>query len=417
MNEKFLQNLWKNKVFNPLLFKDTDGNSIEILDFGQLNTDAGPDFHSAKIRMHNLIFFGNIEFHTKSSDWLLHRHSQQKSYQSIILHIVFEHDQEIPFLKEKNIPTLELKNYISEEIFKQYDSKNGSRFILCEEIFEKNRFPDDFLEQIIVEKLENKHLEIKYLLEKTKNDYEAILFQKISYAFGLKVNASVFFDISQNLDFKVIKKVSQNPFQLESLLFGKADLLQSEEAIKWKKEFKFLTKKFQLDEQIFPAKFLRMMPVSFPTIRLSQLSQLYFHHQNLFSKIINAKNIRELKTLFSEIKTSEYWENHYIFGKETTKKTKKLSDDFINILILNAILPVIYSYHREKTDIQQFILSFYQEMKSEKNTIVNQWKNLGIEMKSALDSQSFIYFHKKWCLEKKCLNCWQIQHKTNTKWS
>ena len=90
MKEKFLQNLWKNKVFNPILFKDTDGNSIEILDFGKFNSDAGPDFHSAKIKTQNLIFFGNIEFHTKSSDWLLHGHSHQKDYQSIILHIVFE---------------------------------------------------------------------------------------------------------------------------------------------------------------------------------------------------------------------------------------------------------------------------------------------------------------------------------------
>lgn len=415
MNEKFLQNLWKNKVFNPLLLKDTDGNSIEILDFGQLNTDAGPDFHSAKIKTQNLVFFGNIEFHTKSSDWFLHGHAQQKEYQSIILHIVFEHDQEIPELKAKNIPTLELKNYIDKDIFKSYQPH--FQFIPCENIFNIKKIPDYFSEEIILQKLEDKDREIKQLLTKTKNDFEAVLFQKIAYAFGLKVNAEIFQQIAQDIDFKIIKKVSQNQFQLESLLFGKADLFNHEEAETWQKEFQFLKSKFQLNELVFPVKFMRMMPVSFPTIRLSQLANLYHIHQNLFSKIINSNNTKELKEIFKNVKTSNYWENHFVFGKESDKKIKKLSDDFIEIILLNAILPIIYSYHREKTDTQEFILSFYQRMKSEKNAVVNQWKNLGIEMKSALDSQSFIYFHKKWCLEKKCLNCWQIQHKTNTKWS
>lgn len=408
MKEKFLQNLWKNKVFNPLLFKDTEGNTIEILDFGILNSDSGPDFHSAKIKIQNLIFFGNIEFHNKSSDWLLHGHSQQKNYQSIILHIVFEHDQDVPELKEKNIPTIELKNYIDKNILQLYNVDEKKSFILCEDIFSVKKIPTGFQKEIILQKLNNKDLEIKELLLKTKNDYEAVLFQKIAYSFGLKVNAEIFLQIAQNIDFKVIKKVLQNAFLLECLFFGKADLLSHEDAKNWKKEFLFLKKKFNLDDNVFPAKFLRMMPVSFPTIRLSQLAQLYSHHQNLFSKIINIKNVKELKSIFKNIKTSEYWENHFVFGKETEPKNKGLSEDFIDILLLNAILPVIYSYHKETADIQDKIISFYQEIKPEKNTIIKEWKKLGIETKSALDSQAFLYLYKNACIQKKCLTCHQI---------
>ena len=154
---------------------------------------------------------------------------------------------------------------------------------------------------------------------------------------------------------------------------------------------------------------MRMMPVSFPTIRLSQLAQLYSRHQNLFSKIINAKSVEELKNLFKDIKTSEYWENHYVFGKESETKTKKLSEDFIEIILLNAILPVIYSYHKEKTDNQRIIFNFYQNLKPEKNSIIKQWKNLGAKIKSALDSQVFLYLYKNWCSQKRCLECCQTQ--------
>lgn len=408
MKEKFLQNLWKNKAFTPINLKDTDGNPIEILDFGILNPNSGPDFHSAKIRTQNLIFFGNIEIHNKSSDWYLHQHQKQKEYESIILHIVFEHDKEIIELKERNIPTLELKNYINlESILSNY---HQNKFILCEDIFNFKQFPSHFSKEIILQKLEEKDKEIQELLALTKNDYEAILFRKIAYTFGLKVNAECFSEIAQNIDFKIIKKVSQNHFQLESLFLGKAGLLNENhpESLIWKKEFEFLKTKFQLDENQFPAKFLRLMPASFPTIRLSQLAQLYYTHQNLFSKIINAKNTRELKNLFKNIKTSEYWEKHFVFGKENNHKIKSLSSDFVDIILINAIFPIIYSYHKNTPQILDKILAFYQELKPEKNSIIKQWQHLGAEINSALDSQAFLYLYKKFCLQKKCNNCHQI---------
>ncbi|MDO4763673.1 MAG: DUF2851 family protein [Flavobacteriaceae bacterium] len=411
MKEKFLQKLWKNKTFNPLNFKDTEGNAIEILDFGVENSNAGPDFHSAKIKTQNLTFFGNIEIHRKSSEWYLHKHHQQENYQSIILHLVFEHDQDIAELKAKNIPTIELKKYLPPHITLDNFSPN-SDFIPCEEIFDIEKIPDYFLRELIFQKLEEKDKEMKQLLASTKNDYEAILFQKIAYAFGLKINADIFLQIAQNIDFKIIKKISQNHFQLESLFFGKADLLQEHlsDAQKWKKEYDFLKVKFQLNDIHFPAKYLRLMPVSFPTIRLSQLANLYFQHQNLFSKIINAQNLNELKTLFKEVKTSEYWENHYTFDKESETKTKRLSSDFIDILILNAILPVIYSYHKNQPNILDKILNFYKEIKPEKNAIIKQWKNLGAEIHSALDSQAFLYLYKNFCQNKKCIHCHQINN-------
>lgn len=411
MKEKFLQNLWKNKVFNPINFKDTEGNPIEILDFGTLNTNSGPDFHSAKIKTQNLTFFGNIEIHRKSSDWYLHKHQKQSEYQTIILHIVFEHDKDISELKKRNIPTIELKNYITPNLIFSNIHQNY-KFIPCEDIFNIKKIPLYFLKELLLQKLEEKDKEIKQFLALTKNDYEAVLFHKIAYTFGLKVNAECFLQIAQNIDFKIIKKVSQNPFQLECLFFGKANLLEENQTknLAWRKEYQFLKTKFQLDEIQFPAKFLRMMPTSFPTIRLSQLASLYFTHQNLFSKIINASNAKDLKTLFKDIKTSEYWEKHFVFGKENPPKVKKLSSDFVDIILINALFPIIYSYHKNTPNIIDKILNFYQDLKPEKNSIIQQWQSLGAEINSALDSQAFLYLYKNYCSQKKCNDCYQTDH-------
>ena len=397
MKEKFLQTLWENKVFNPLLFKDTDGNPIEILDFGKLNSNAGPDFHSVKIKTQDITFFGNAEFHVKSSDWLLHKHSEQKDYQSIILHIVFEHDQEISELKERNIPTLELKNYMDAQFIEQHKDIKLQDFTDYEDLFGIKKLSEDFARETILEKLQEKDEEICLFQEATKNDHEAVLFHKTAYAFGLKVNAEVFLQIAQSIDFKIIKKLSCQPFQMEALLMGRAGLLNENnpDAEPWLREFSFVKNKFQLGEECFSAKLAKVMPTSFPTIRLSQLAALYSAHQNLFSKIINTRKVDELKAIFKDIKASTYWDNHYFFGKKTEEKQRKLSADFTEIILLNAVFPVMYSYHRDNPEMVEIILSFYKEMKPEKNSIIKQWKNTGAEINSALDSQAFLYLYKK----------------------
>ena len=410
MNENLLQYLWKYKIFSKFDFKDTDGNPIEILDFGTLNTNSGPDFSLAKIKTKNIVLAGNIEIHVKSSDWYFHNHDLQKDYQSVILHVVYFNDTDVSELKEAGIPTLELKDYINEKILAKYQTlENQYQFIPCESIFDASKVPFLFSEETLLKKLDEKSIEIEQLLAQSKNNYEAVLFQKLAYSFGLKVNAEIYQNIAENIDFKIIQKISQNQFQLESLLFGKGNLLEKETETnqKWKREFEFLKIKFKISEQTFPVKFLRLMPPSFPTIRFSQLAMLYHLQPNLFSKILKAKNIQELKSLFEKVKTSDFWENHYTFEKASEEKIeKKLSDDFIEILLINAVLPTIYTYFKninpEKTDQ---VIYFYKNLSPEKNSIISSWKKLNVKFSSALETQAFLYHHKHLCSYKNCLNC------------
>ena len=410
MNENLLQYLWKYKIFSKFDFKDTDGNPIEILDFGTLNTNSGPDFSLAKIKTKNIVLAGNIEIHVKSSDWYFHNHDLQKDYQSVILHVVYFNDTDVSELKEAGIPTLELKDYINEKILAKYQTlENQYQFIPCESIFDASKVPFLFSEETLLKKLDEKSIEIEQLLAQSKNNYEAVLFQKLAYSFGLKVNAEIYQNIAENIDFKIIQKISQNQFQLESFLFGKGNLLEKETETnqKWKREFEFLKIKFKISEQTFPVKFLRLMPPSFPTIRFSQLAMLYHLQPNLFSKILKAKNIQELKSLFEKVKTSDFWENHYTFEKASEEKIeKKLSDDFIEILLINAVLPTIYTYFKninpEKTDQ---VLDFYKNLNPEKNSIIYSWKKLNVKFSSALETQAFLYHQKHLCSYKNCLNC------------
>jgi hypothetical protein len=411
MTEKLLQYLWNFKVFKHFDFKDIEGNSVEILDFGKWNTDSGPDFLTAKIKTNNIILAGNIELHVKSSDWIFHNHSQDPNYQNIILHVVFQNDAEIDELKDKNVPTLELRTHIDENILWKYEKLiSGNQFIPCENIFNPNIIPVNFHEENVLKKLEEKSLEFEKSLEQFKNNFEAVLFHSLAYSFGLKVNAFIFKQIAESIDFNSINKIRQNEIQLEALFFGVSGWLDNPEDQQmkiWKREFDFIKAKFNISDLKFHPKFLRLRPPNFPTIRLSQLANLYHQHQSLFSKIINVKTSEQLFEIFKDIRASEYWNNHFNFGKiSKIDQPKIVSKDFIELIILNTVLPLKYTYHKyHNEEIADEILHFYNNLSAEKNSITDDWKKLGLKFKTALESQSLIYHFKNSCEEKNCLNC------------
>lgn len=409
MTEKLLQYLWNYKVFKNFDFKDIEGNSVEIIHFGKWNKNAGPDFLDAKIKINRLLLAGNIELHVRSSDWIFHNHSQDPNYQNIILHVVFQHDIEIQELTGKHVPTLELKYHIDENIILKYEKLiNENEFIACENIFNPKKVPVNFHEENILKKLDEKSEELEQSLIRYKNNFEAVLFHSFAYSFGLKVNAHIFRQIAESVDYSIINKIRQNPLQHEALLFGISGWLEKPQDGQmkiWKREFDFIKAKFSISDLKFHPKFLRLRPPNFPTIRLSQLADLY-KHQNLFSKIMEARNANQLYNIFRVVKASEYWDFHFNFGNISKVQPKTMSKDFMDLLILNTVLPLQYTYYKyHREEIADEIIELYKTVSAEKNTIIKSWEKLGMNITNALESQSMIYHHKTHCEVKNCLAC------------
>ena len=93
--EQLLHYVWKHKIFPLKELKTTTGQQVEVIDTGLANTDAGPDFFNAKLKLDGVLWIGNIEIHERSSDWFKHGHHADAGYNSVILHIASEIDTEI----------------------------------------------------------------------------------------------------------------------------------------------------------------------------------------------------------------------------------------------------------------------------------------------------------------------------------
>jgi len=414
MKENLLHFIWKLKLFSTSKIKTTSGELLEIKSSGLLNYNSGPDFLNAQIRIQDQLWAGNVEIHLKSSDWYIHSHENDESYDSVILRVVWEHDVTIFRKSNKTIPTLELKNYISKELLENYQKlfSTPKKWINCEQ--EINRI-DSFIlehwyERLYFERLEQKSVQVQDIFIKTNNNWEATLFSLLAKSFGLNVNGEAFLNLALSVDFTTVRKVSNNLNQFEALLFGQAGLLfdniESNYFLNLKEEFKYLQVKFQLEpiskNQI---QFFRLRPNNFPTIRISQLSQLYHTHQNLFSKVIENEKLEEFYELFS-VSASTFWETHYTFSKESKKSIKKITKPFIDLVLINTVIPIKFLYLKSlgKNDFSS-LLQLVQQMKPEKNSIISNFNMLKIESDQAFKTQALLQLKNEYCSKQRCLEC------------
>ena len=341
---------------------------------------------------------------------------QDDNYNNVILHVVWEDDVAVHRSDNTILPTLSLKEYISEAVLETYQkllNSTNTSFINCEkDIKETDEFLlQNWLESLFYERLEQKSVLILKLLEESNNNWEAVLYSLLLKSFGSKINGPSFLSVSNALDFSILKKTSFNLQQTESLLFGITGLLSNENCvdayfISLKKEYEYLKKKFSLSEdEVLKPEFFKLRPPNFPTIRLSQFSALYHEHQSLFAQLMNANTLEELYSVFN-ISASAYWDEHYTFGKQSAKSKKQLTQSFINLIIINTILPLKFCYAKYTgADVNDEILKIVSVLKSEKNSIIDSFKLHGVNAVSCKESQAILQLYNAYCSKNKCLQC------------
>ena len=414
MQEDFLHYLWKHKKFTTQGLKTAKQEAVTIINVGEHNHNTGPDFFNAQLKIGEQLWAGNVEIHIKSSDWFVHNHETDSNYDNVILHVVWEHDTEIFRKDNSEISTLELKQYVSKEALANYQKlfSTVQKWINCEKDFAKveDFTINNWLERLYFERLERKASYIEKILKQNTNDWEAVLFKLLAKNFGLKVNGEAFLSVANAFDFSVVRKQQSKLSSLEALLFGQANLLeesfQEPYYLQLQKEYAFLKQKFSLNaEHIIPLQFFRLRPPNFPTIRLSQLANVFHKNPNLFSEIIKAKSLETFYDLFS-VGTSTFWDTHYTFGKVSKTSKKQVTKSFIDLLIINTIIPLKFSYAKQmgKT-VDDEILQLMQQIAPEKNSVIEKFNSLKPVSKSALQSQALLQLKAEYCDKNRCLQC------------
>ena len=412
--EQLLHYCWKHKIFPLHQLTTTDGKEIEVLNPGLHNTDAGPDFLDAKIKIDGVVWVGNVEIHMRTSDWFRHHHENNPAYQNIILHVVCEADDELRYPNGKAIPQLQMN--IPDYIRRNYNQLlRGDVTPACARIVNNlSRLQiHSWLSALQVERMEMRAQQITERRQQLEGNWEDTFFVTIARSFGFGKNGDAFEHWAQSIPMSAVGKHKDNLLQVEAIFFGQAGLLETslegnEYYTRLRNEYRYLKHKFGFSP-INPTewKFLRLRPQNFPHIRIAQLAMMYYQQRINLSRILNAQRVEDIMQLF-DTHVSEYWKTHYTFDSPSTlSREKHLSNASRQSLIINAVAPILFCYGRYKANeaLAEKGITLLEQIPAENNFIIRNWTEAGIRPENAADTQALIQLYRNYCTRRDCLRC------------
>lgn len=409
MNENLLQFIWKFQYFNKSNLFTLQGEAVNIIFPGTHNTNQGPDFNNARIKIGSTLWAGTVELHIKTSDWLKHGHSNDENYRNVVLHVVYEHDT-----LDSNLPLLELSGQIPGAVIRRYHTLMGSQsFIACEPLIHRadalaiNAWKD----RLVAERLQRKATVIENYLACNKRHWEESFWWLLARNFGTKTNAETFEAIAKSIPLKILARHKTSLIQLEALLLGQAGLLnkakyQDKYVLLLEKEYRFLKAKYRLKQGVYPVHFLRMRPGNFPTIRLAQLAALIYNSAHLFSRMIEQPDLAIVRK-WLQATPNDFWSYHYTLLDDPRFLNKPIGEDMINNIIINTVVPMLYAYGNANhiATIKGKALHWLEVSVAERNAVTRGFQLLGVLNKTAYDSQALVELKTQYCNYKQCLRC------------
>ena len=420
--EQLLQYVWKHKILPLECLETTDGKALEIIDPGLHNRNAGPDFFNAKLRIGNTMWVGNVEIHEHSKDWFRHGHDSDPAYDNVVLHVVEDVDCDVTNSRGEFIPQIKLCVPVTVTL-NYKELLNADAYPPCYRIVPElsQLTVHSWMAALQTERLERKTLDIARRAERANGSWEDAYFITLARNYGFGINGDAFEQWAYNVPLNQVAHHRDDIFQIEAIFLGQAGLLDidaipakyQKEAMndgyfnRLKNEYKYLAHKFSLTPMNRTMwKFLRLRPQNFPHIRISQLATLYHERKTSLSQLVECMNVDEMRHMLSTHVT-EYWATHYTFGAESASNSKSMSPFSINLLMINTAIPMLFAYGRHTCDVTLCDRAFdmLEQLKAEDNHIIRMWKECGLKVATAGDSQALIQLKNEYCDRKDCLRC------------
>lgn len=418
-----MQYVWQHRLWPAQHLHTVEGKRVQIIDPGRLNTDSGPDFFNAKVKIDGHLWAGDIEIHVKASDWHRHHHDGDPAYDSVILHVVDRDDTMIRRSNGEVIPQMQMP--CSPTLNADYHSliDRADIDLPCSGYIHEipSIYITDWMSALVYERLYAKSDHIDHLLEMNTGDSESTCYVMLARALGFGINADPFERLARAIPLRFIARHRGELTHIEAILFGQSGLLdpylnpqpgvtlfRHPYIDSLVNEYRFLSAKYGMKPLTSAGwKMGRMRPQNFPHRRIAMLAHLLNENYTLYSRIIALTDVDEARTLFDTNLTG-FWTFHYQFSETARSSTpQRLSNRSIDLLVINLVVPLMFNHalHHGDDAMAARAVEMLHDLAAERNTIIEMFGRAGIPARNAAHSQALIHLRRNYCEQHKCLYC------------
>lgn len=423
MQELLLYDIWHEYARNgqSLFWK---GNSLKIIEGGELNTHFGPDIKHARFEYNGIVYQGSVEFHVQIEDWYKHHHHYDPLYQDVLLHVIGRESKHTANVKH-NISDFEIPTFLM-----PVPIQGGKSFICLPKTKINIQKVKQQLQIMALKRMEQKVLLFNREL-KTFTP-EKIFYHKFMRALGYPENKYNFEQLALKIPPELYEMEKNNPLILTALYFGCAGFLDMKLIdpfyLSLKRIFSIIRCRLSFSSlKQIQWQFSAVRPSNHPHYRLaawvafvtsikngSPFGQVYSLLEKREEPLKLLRNLLELLVQ----KPVGYWHDHWALQKvhRSIKNREFISRQRAKEIIINLIIPLNIALAKANNNIGfvNYLESFYMFIPGNLyySSMVRkrpQFTNVQKYWKSFTIGQSLIYMDKHHCQKRLCNKC-PIEH-------
>ena len=430
--EAFLHDLWQHLRFNTRRLSTHDGLDVTVLDPGRLNTDAGPDFLDAHLRIDGTEWHGDVEIHRTSATWQTHRHPLDPRYNSVVLHVVLYADMWTGMLKRPDgtaLPELVLYPHLEAPLrglLHHFFERPADRIPCADGWPHVNKaLKTDWIRRLAEERLAQRteQLALRY---QAAPDLAALLHERLFTGLGYAKNALPMALLARRIPLTLARR-HPDRLDLEALHYGVAGLLplpselldtdrsSADYIMDLRYRFERLNIQCELPSMLREQwRFFRLRPANFPPLRIAQGigwllpgGLLQEHPIRRLLEALRAANPEDALRDLLATRPGVFWQTHVRFEKRVRQRQPALGRVRLQALIVNAVIPVLllHSVQTGDVEIARRCTALLTSMPAPHDEVAARYQALGTRSPHAFFTQGLYQLFMTRCQKGACLSC------------
>jgi hypothetical protein len=457
-SEASLRRLWE-QLSPATLLHTLDDRPLRIITTGTSNSDAGPDYLDALIRLDGRYYRGDVEIHLRQNDWRAHGHHIDPHYNRVILHVVGARAHSLCRTMtsgHREIPTVILVAgtgaCISGDDQCGLSPAPGPCVLLCKGTSSSRAEigppAAHVLQKLGWSRIDRRVTNFALRLEELIREeslmggasscrsaaWDQLLYEGILEGMGYRKNKSSFLHLAQNIPLTLLRRWQlEDASTMSAVLFGAAGLLPPSRGLSEKMSREYVGRLRRRWRQLRPLVcrpllheadwlFFRLRPVNFPTARLATFVHLLPHlfqresAETLLGRFRNgaasARNCAEtLRRCFAFV-ADGFWSTHLHFRAPGPGPGIALGRDRIDAIIMNTLIPAALLHARlcggrtTAAHARAMVRALRTPARNSCVRLVERnLRPTGLRIDSALLHQGALELHRRYCHPRCCAQC------------